>query len=190
VAQDLDSLGALLKTEQHNLNSKTKLLENLRKNPLLSASGSGNMPNMMFFEGQEGLKKIYLSMLREAPKNSVMRIVRDEFIWRKEWQFVFDAEWHDIVKYFRKSKNIHTKLLVNNSATEKKHSKLYSSRQALDIKFLPARSQVKNFAFYILGDTTSILSMDGEAMHGAKLTDSSMAKNTTTIFKELWSNAS
>jgi hypothetical protein len=145
-----------------------------------------NVPQMVIFEGQEGLKKVYLSMMREAPPKSILYLLRDEFVWQKDWEFIFEQDWHNRVKRLKIEKDIHTKLLVNRSPIETKSKKFYQSKKALECRFLPSQHSVKQFAMYIIGDIVSILSMEKNNLVGIKITNQHLADNFTNLFQAIW----
>ena len=109
IAQDLSVLEQYLKKEKEQINQKFQTLESLKINLQSVVNQKFNLPQIIFFEGQEGLKKIYLSMLIDAPKNSTLYLLRNEFVWEPSWQFIFDTEWHEKTKYHKINKIIQTK---------------------------------------------------------------------------------
>lgn len=196
VAQGFDSLQALVKKERETLSEKETALKSIEKSfeeaagaaadPLSSRSGLAGIPRIIFFEGQEGLKKIYKSMLWSAPKNSTMYILRDEFVWNKEWAFIFSPEWHASVKEIRTKKNIRTKLLINDSPAEKKQAKFYSTRKGFERRFLPKAHSLSDFAIYIINDDVSILSMERNNLVGIRMTNKNIARNFMAMFDAMW----
>lgn len=186
IAQDHSTLEQLLKKEKGNLDEKFKILELLRDSFQFFSKSNLNIPQVIFFEGQEGLKKIYLSMMRQAQTKSVLYLLRDEFVWQPEWKFIFEQDWHERVKKLKIEKNINTKLLINNSKTENAHIKFYKSKRALEYRFLPSKNSIKQFAIYIIGDIVSILSMEKNNLVGIKITNQHFADNFKNIFETLW----
>ena len=128
-------------------------------------------------------------MLREAPKNSTMYILRDEFVWSDPWSFIFSKEWGERVKRFRIENNVRTKLLVNNSIVEKKHESYYKSRVGTEFRILPKENNIKDFVIYIVGDVISILSMEKNNLIGIKITNDHIANNFKNIFEVVWSRS-
>ena len=126
-------------------------------------------------------------MLLDAPKNSTLYLIRNEFVWQPLWQFIFDKEWHEKVKYHKIQKNIFTKLLINNSKIENQNIDIYKSRKELEFKFLSGSDSVKDFAMYIIGDVLSILSMENNNLVGIKITNQNLADNFKKIFDSIWS---
>jgi len=189
IAQGFSSLENLLKKEQNKMNSKLKLLKSIQDEVNILSNKSINIPQIVFFEGQEGLKKIYKSMMRESNNNDTMYILRDEFVWKDEWEFIFNLDWHSSVRRIKEEKNIFTKLLINNSAVENKKKKFYSSRKKLEVRYLPKDQGVKQFVIYIMGDIVSILSMENNNLIGIKITNQHMAYNFNVMFNILWSKA-
>jgi len=186
VAEDYSALEQFLQKQKNEVEEKFKNLTALKDSFKLLAKNNLNIPQIIFFEGQEGLKKIYLSMMREAPKNSTLYLLRDEFVWQPEWKFIFQMEWHDRVKRLKIEKNIKTKLLINNSITEKKNEKTYKNKKGLEYKFLSKAHQIKQFAIYIIADTVSILSMEKNNLVGIKITNQHLADNFKEIFETMW----
>lgn len=186
VAHDDSTLEQLLKKEQVHLDEKFKALELLRRNAQLFLNANLNVPQLIFFEGQEGLKKIYLSMMRQAAPGARLYLLRDEFVWQPEWRFIFEAEWHERVKKIKLEKDIRTTLLINSSTVEKKHHAFYDSKKGLEYGFLPQKNSVMQFAMYVIGDIVSILSMEKNNLVGIKITNKHFAENFKNIFEVLW----
>ena len=186
IAQDHSTLEQLLKKEKGNLEEKFRILELLRDSFQFFSKSNLNIPQIIFFEGQEGLKKIYLSMMRQAQSKSILYLLRDEFVWQPEWKFIFEQDWHERVKRLKIEKNIHTKLLINASRVEKQHSKSYQSKKELEYRFLPPKNLIKQFAIYIIGDIVSILSMEKNNLVGVKITNHHFADNFVNLFESLW----
>ncbi len=186
IAQDYASLEQLLTREQKQLQEKFACLDSLKTDLQLLTKTVGTLPQVTFFEGQEGLKKIYLAMLREADTDACMYILRDEFIWSPSWRFVFEEAWHAKMKRIKQEKNVTTKLLVNDSSLERSHTKVYKTRQALEYKFIPKKRAITNFALYILGNTVSIMSVEEHNLMGIKISNHVFASNFRNIFELLW----
>ncbi|MFA5369057.1 MAG: helix-turn-helix domain-containing protein [Candidatus Paceibacterota bacterium] len=189
VVEDIDALHQMVKNEESILEKKKSTLADISLSIKALQRSAINIPEVIVFEGQAGLKKIYTSMLRQALMDETMMIVRDEFVWQENWQFVFKNDWHDKVKRLRQEKNIKTKLLVNNSALEKTKSTYYKSRKALNYKYLLGRDKVNNFAMYIVGDTVSILSTENNNPVGIKIVNKHLADNYKTLFNGLWNSS-
>ncbi|MBL7058178.1 hypothetical protein ISS03_02465 [Patescibacteria group bacterium] len=186
IAEGYSALEQRLKKEKNEVDGKFRLLENLKENIQMLTKDDLNIPQVMFFEGQEGLKRIYTGMMRQAPQDSIMHIMRDEFVWQNEWSFVFSQEWHDRIKKIKAEKNIQTKLLVNGSKTEKEKVGYYKSRKNLEFKYLRPKNSVKQFAFYLVGDTVSIMSMENNNLIGIKIVNQHLTENFMQIFQILW----
>ena len=189
IAEDLESLKQLLKNEENELAQKKNVLEDIVLESKALKQNIINVPEVVVFEGKDGLKKIYLSMLRQSRKEDTMMIIRDEFVWQDEWKFIFDQEWYNRVKRIRQEQNIKTKLLINSSSIEKKKEDYYNSRKALEVKRLGPKNSVNNFAMYIIGDTVSILSTENNNLVGIRITNQYLANNYKTIFNNLWGNS-
>lgn len=186
VAQPPSSIGDLLDREEASLKEKRHVFDGLSEHLDLLRRGSALVPNIIFFEGKESLKKIYLSMLRNAPKHSVMRIIRDEFVWDKEWGFIFGQEWNDKVRRLRSENDVTTKLLVNDSREERAQMKFYGSRSHTEVRVLSKDHPVDRFVTYVLGDTVSILSMEQNNLVGIKITNRHIAANFEQVFDGIW----
>jgi len=189
VIEDIDALHQMVKNEEAVLEKKKNTLNDISLSIKALQQGDINIPEVIVFEGQTGLKKIYTSMLHQAQPNETMMIVRDEFVWQENWQFVFKNDWHGKVKRLRQEKNVKTKLLINNSALEKTKSNYYKSRKALDYKYLSGKDKVNNFAMYIIGDTVSILSTENSNPVGIKIVNKHLADNYKALFNGLWNNS-
>lgn len=156
---------------------------------LASLSPTSTLPHTVFFEGKDGLQKIYLAMMQAAPHGSVRRFLRDEFIWHPEWDFVHTPAWTKSVETWTKEKELHTKLLLNPSKLEKSKKKFYTSRPRTQVKYLPAAHTVSNFALYIVGDHVAILSLEHNQLLGIHITHPSLAKNYAAVFDGLWNGS-
>lgn len=148
------------------------------------AAPAAQVPQVMHFEGADGLRRIYLGMLRTAPRGTTMRILRDEFIWQPAWAFVFEPAWRARVKRLKADKDISTRLLVNRSAEERRHARYYATRPKLERSYL-ARP-VSRFGLYLAGDTAAILSLDGENLLGIRIVNRTIARNLEAVFDALW----
>ena len=181
VAEDPSIFESLLKKEKDELENKTKVLGSLSSVLMKTMKPLMHTPNTVFFEGQDGLKRIYLSMLRDANKGGTMYILRDEFVWTPQWQFIFGEEWHTRVRRLKIEKNIKTHLIINDSVLEKSKKSYYSTRKATTVNYLPKNKALKDFALYILDDVVSILSMENNNLVGIKITNKSLAENFKII---------
>ncbi len=186
VAQPPSAIGDLIDREESSLREKRKVFDGLSEHLNLLRRGSASIPNIIFFEGKESLKKIYVSMLRNAPKGSTMRVIRDEFYWDKEWSFVNGAEWSDKIRRLRAENDIGTRLLVNDSKVERDHEKFYASRMRTETRYLPKARAVDRFVVYVLGETVSILSLEQGNLVGIKITNRHVAANYEQLFDALW----
>lgn len=184
IANDFEALEELLGKEKILLERKKFAVEALKT--LTPTPSSLLVPQTIFFEGQEGLKKIYLSMMRAAKKDEVLYLIRDEFVWHKEWEFVFKDDWHSRIKRMKKEKNITTKLLINASTLEKSKSAFYKKKLGLTFKYLSKKNAVTGFAQYVLGDTIAILSMEKNNLVGIQITNRHLAENYRKLFNSLW----
>ncbi|NTW13450.1 MAG: helix-turn-helix domain-containing protein [Candidatus Moranbacteria bacterium] len=187
VAEDVSALRELSERKRKDMEREAKAIT-LLETTIASMKGPADpkLPQILSFEGQEGLKKIYLSMLRDAKRGSNLRILRDEFVWDPAWEFVFGAEWKRRVKRWKIDLDIRTRLLVNPSALEKSKSKFYASRKKTVTKYLPERETVKDFALYVIDDVASILSMEDGNLVGIRVTNRRIAENFASLFDTLW----
>ena len=186
VAQDHAALEQLLKKEKASLEARFKTLEAVRSSFESLGKNSINVPQTIFFEGQEGLKKIYLSMMRQAKPKSVLYLLRDEFVWRPEWGFINEPEWHDRVRRIKAEKDIRTRLLINSTKSEKANVKFYDSKKGLEYRFLPADHPVKRFAIYIIDDIVSVMSREENNLVGIKIANRHFAENFKNLFEVWW----
>lgn len=187
VAEDYSALETLLQKEKSDLEKRTKLFESMKRMLEVSVRTDAQTPHVVFFEGQEGLKKIYLSMMRTAPKNSVRYLLRSEFVWQSEWQF--GSEWNARIDRWKKEKNIMTKLLVNPSLVEKSKKNFYAGLKDHEVRYLDARHVVSDYGLYIIGDTVAILSIEKNNFVGIQITNRHLAENFLVIFENLWKSA-
>ncbi len=189
VVEDIDALEQMLLSEKRIADERLKKFSELRKQLTDKKQQEKNIPQILFFEGQGGLKKIYLSMMRKAAPNTTLLLIRDEFVWQQEWSFIFESPWHDRIKKIKTEKNITTKLLINKSPTEKKHLPLYQSKKKLLFNFLPQASPINQFALYILDDMCSILSIEQGNLAGVHITNQRIADNFKALFEGLWNDS-
>lgn len=189
VFEGYNALLQLLEKEKSTINEKGEILKKIQEDVKRFENSSFNVPQTVFFEGIEGLKKIYISMMWDAPRGSVMHIVRDEFIWSDEWGFVFEETWRSIVRRMKIEKNVTTKLLVNDSKLERGKTEYYKNTKGLSFKFIDKGHKVERFAQYIIGDIVSVMSMEDKNLIGIKMTNKNLAKNYHAMFDAMWKNS-
>jgi sugar-specific transcriptional regulator TrmB len=143
-------------------------------------------PSVQFFEGQEGMKRAYLSMLRDAREGDVLRMLRDEFAWSSEWSFVYEEAWLSRVARWKKEKNIRTKLLINDSTIERSKRSFYQNQEGLSFRYIPQKSSVASFASYTVGHIALLLSFEGALSMGIVIRNKVIAENNAIIFNALW----
>lgn len=185
MAKEHTGIKEMLLREQRAVISKLALYEELEKKINDQASTLRETPKYIFFEGQEGLKKIYMTMMRNAGQGAVMRILRDEFVWQDEWNFVFEQEWNQRVAKIKREKNIQTKLFVNTSGTERKKQDIYNAKAHTIAFFLPKNSTIENFAIYTIGDSVSLMSTEAQNLVGIYIINKNFADNINTILDAL-----
>lgn len=186
VAQDFTALEHMLENQKKENVERFALLEEIQEQYRVIQQSEGKVPQMLFFEGEEGLKKIYESMIRESPEGQDFLIMRDEFIWKDRWNFAVNSEWFDFTEGLKFKKNIKTLLLVNDSKEEREKSLLYKDQSDLSFKFLSPKKPLKNFGLYILNDVLSILSVEEENLVGIKVKNENITNNLKQIFAGLW----
>jgi predicted transcriptional regulator len=148
------------------------------------ADATAQVPQIIHFEGADGLRRIYLAMLRSAPRGATMRIMRDEFIWQPAWAFVFEDIWRARVKRHKLDHDLTTRLLVNRSTEERRHAKYYTSRKRLERRYLP--EPIERFGLYVVGDTAAVLSLDAHNLLGIRIVNRHIARNFEILFDSLW----
>lgn len=184
VAEGPGALLDLLKREEAQAQGRVKLGQALGEQlERLGASTSG-VPQVTHFEGQQGLKRIYLAMVREAPQGASMCILRDEFIWQPEWSFIFEEEWRARVRRFKAEKRVSTRLLINPSKQEREQAAWYRARPQLERRYL-ARP-VTAFGLYLVGDTAAVLSIERHNLLGIRIANRHLAANFRMLFEGLW----
>ena len=139
VAEDISAIEEYIEKEKNSIKEKESAFNSLKDEIKQYESDSLNLPQIVVFEGQDGLKKIYLSMLRQAPNNSTIYIIRDEYVWKEEWEFIHKMEWDERAKRIKGNKNISTKLLINDSKLENEKKGYYKSKKHLVYSFLPRK---------------------------------------------------
>lgn len=190
VVEGHGALTDLMRRELAEAQQRVALAEQLRDHFAALAARSANVPQVVYFEGQQGLKRIYLAMLREAGAGAEMRILRDEFIWEPAWSFVFDAPWRERVRRIKQEKGLCTRLLVNRSPAERARAAYYRSRKGLVYRFLPAKHPVQRFGLYLLGDIAAVLSVENNNLVGIKIVNRHLAANFDAMFESLWDTGS
>lgn len=184
-----ETLERMVRQERKRLEEKEKLVADLKGHLAAVQRPEVHVPQVMFFEGVEGLKRIYLSMLRDAREGDTMVALRDEFLWRDEWAFSWEAEWQERVKRYKTEKRIRTKLLVNPSKLELGKVSFYRTREGLEFRYLPKAHAVDRFALYIIGDTAAVMSFETGNLIGIKITNAHLAENFTRLFDGLWDSS-
>lgn len=177
-----------LRAQQREATDRVARAVNLVDELARLAENSADVPQIMHFEGAEGLRRIYLAMLRAAPANGVMRILRDEFIYEPGWAFIFEDAWRTRVRRHKTDKNLSTRLLVNRSTEERRHARYYATRRHTERRYLA--KPVQRFGLYIVGDTAAILSLDANHLLGVRIVNRHIARNFESVFDGLWDRVS
>ncbi|MBI2482957.1 MarR family transcriptional regulator [Candidatus Uhrbacteria bacterium] len=189
VATGPEALEQYIRAERRELERKERVIGDLVQHLAATRREDLHVPQVMFFEGVEGLKRIYLSMLRDARPGAIMYVLRDEFIWEEVWSFSWEEEWQDRVRRWKTEKDVRTRMLVNPSSVERSKAPFYATRDGLEFRYLREGSAVEKFALYILGDTTAILSFEAGNLIGIKMVNAHLAENFVRMFEGLWSAA-
>lgn len=189
VAQTPEALKLMLDREKKSVEDKYGVLATITELVRTMPQGIAHPPQVSFFEGQEGLKKIYLNMMRKAEPGAELLLLRDEFVWTDAWKFIFESEWHGKIGKIKKEKNITTRLIVNGSKVEKSHAALYKKTKGLTVRMLPAKNALEHFAVYIMDDMVNILSFESGNLVGISITNRVIAQNIKLIFELVWATA-
>jgi sugar-specific transcriptional regulator TrmB len=147
---------------------------------------SARLPHVVHFEGIEGLKRVYLTMLRQAPRGACMSILRDDFLWGPEWSFVTTPEWRARVRSLRSERDIRVRLLVQDSPAERAQVAAYRSREHTAFRFLPKTVAFERFALYVLGDIAAVMSTEPRNLVGIQIANANLALNHRAMFDGLW----
>lgn len=190
VASGHEALMDLLHTQQERAAQRLQRGQQLRDRFERVQRSDPKLPRIVFFEGQRGLKRVYLQMLRDARPSSTMLIVRDEFIWEDSWAFVHEPQWRAQVGQLKGERSIKTRLLVNRSALERSKRDDYSARRATEFRFLPAAQSIERFALYATDDVVSILSLEDDNLVGIRIANPQLAENFVSLFGVLWKASS
>lgn len=188
IVEDLGVLERKLEEEKNKINHKINLIPELENTIKKIQNTNVQVPNITNYEWKEWLKKIYLDMLRDAPKNSVMYIIRNEFIWNSDWEFTQDRDWNKISRSLKEKKWIKTMLILNDTITERKKEDYYKNTSLLEYKFIKKEYLFVDFALYILDDTISMISLENNNLVWIKIINSNLAKNQKNIFMNIWKN--
>ncbi len=190
VASGHEALVDLLHTQQQRAEQRLRRAEALRERFERARKTDPRLSQIVFFEGQRGLKRVYLEMLREAPPESTMYIVRDEFVWEDEWSFVHERPWRKEVGRLKGQRSVSTRLLVNRSALERSKGDYYRTRPGTEFRLLPAASAVERFALYATDDMISVLSVEDNNLVGIRIANRHLAANFVSLFGALWKASS
>lgn len=144
---------------------------------------------VFFFENQEGMKHAYLTMLRDAAQGAVLRMMRDEFVWGPKWNFVYEDDWSSRIRRWKTQKDIHTRLLVNDSELERSKISFYSKRPGLRYRFLLKKYFVHSYALYVIGNYTLILSLEEQMTVGVLIRNEILAHHHALQFDALWDSS-
>lgn len=181
-----ETLARLVAAERKQLEEKEKLIEDLRHHLATVQRADVHVPQVMLFEGVEGLQRIYLAMLRDARPQAELLVLRSEFIWDTMWSFAWTDEWRSRIRRWKQEKDIRTRLLVNPSAIEKQKLEYYRTRFQLTFRYLPATRAMDRFALYVIGDTAAVMSFETGNLIGLKIVNAHLAENFVKLFDGLW----
>jgi sugar-specific transcriptional regulator TrmB len=184
VAGGAGALLEVLRQDQVRAEARVKRAAGLVDMLARLTESSIHVPQIAHFEGAEGLKRIYLAMLRAAPRGATMSILRDEFIWQPAWAFVFEADWRERVRRLKSDKGITTRLLVNRSTIERRHAAYYKRHRHVERRYL--RIPVERFGLYVVEDTAAILSFENANLVGIRIVNRHIATNLGVLFESLW----
>ncbi len=189
LAEEADVLDRLLEAQARSVAEKRAYFQEI--GPRLRALGSKDtqIPRIVSFEGQEGLKRAYMAMMRQAPAGATLYLARDPFVWLPEWGFVFERDWHDRIKRLKTEKRVTTKLLVNDAPLERGKRGFYAQKKGLEVRYLALPATLHAFAFYLLGDTVNVLSFERGNLLGTTITNQSIAQNFQALFESWWQAA-
>ena len=90
IISDFWSLERILLEQKNKIENKINLIPKVEDLINKIQYTSLQVPTIINYEWQEWLKKIYLDMLRSAPTNSILYIMRNEFIWDPTWNFAHE----------------------------------------------------------------------------------------------------
>jgi sugar-specific transcriptional regulator TrmB len=184
VAEGHSALMDLLQQEQERAASRVALGEALRGQFERLRSEEARTPQVVFFEGQEGLKRVYLSMLRQRPRE--LYLMRDEFLFSPPWAFVFERPWKERVRKLKQGQSLRTRLLLNRSQDEERRQPFYRSRPDLEHRFLPAGCRLERFALYLAGETVAVMSMEEGNLVGVQIRSPHLAATFAALYRALW----
>ncbi|MDO8599502.1 MAG: helix-turn-helix domain-containing protein [bacterium] len=181
-----DTLARLVADERKQLEEKEQIVEDLRQHVAASRRSDLHVPQVMLFEGVEGLQRIYLAMLRDARPQAELRVLRSEFLWESTWSFAWTEEWRARIRRWKQEKDVRTKLLVNPSTLERGKADYYRTRLQFAFRYLPPAHAIDRFAFYVIGDTAAIMSFETGNLIGIKIVNAHLATNFIQVFDGLW----
>jgi len=182
-----ETLERMVRQERKRLEEKERLVEDLKGHLAAVRRTDAHVPQVMLFEGIEGLQRIYLAMLRDARPQAELLVLRSEFLWEPVWSFAWADEWRARIRRWKREKDIRTRLLVNPSALERSKAEFYRTRYQFAFRYLPEAHAADRFAFYVIGDTAAIMSFETGSIIGLKIVNAHLAENFTRMFDGLWS---
>lgn len=182
------ALVEMLEQERARAEARVALAETLSAH--FERPREARIPDVMTFEGQEGLKQVYLSMMQQLPRQATLRLLRDEFLFTQEWHFVFEAPWRRRLSSLKEGKEIETRLLTNRSAEEESHLDYYRGRPGLTHRFLPASLRLSRLALYMGGDMIAVMSMEHGQLVGVRIDNRHLAENISALFDAIWAMGS
>lgn len=181
-----ETLERMVRNERKRLEEKERLVADLKGHLAAARQPDAHVPQVMLFEGVEGLQRIYLAMLRDARPQAELLVLRSEFLWEPVWAFAWTEEWRARIRRWKQEKDIRTRLLVNPSTIEQEKMEYYRTRFQLAFRYLPPAHAMDRFALYIIGDTAAIMSFETGNLIGIKIVNVHLAENLMKLFDGLW----
>lgn len=186
IAEDISVLNRFLLEEKKKLDTKIDILSDIEDTINKIQNLNLQIPQIINYEWKEWLKKIYLDMLRNAPRNSTMYIIRNNFIYSNDWNFTQEDEWNNLSRKLKEKKNIKTLLILNDSDEEREKEPYYKQISLLEYKFINEKYNFTDYALYILDDTISMISLENNNLVWVRITNKNLANNHKNIFNSLW----
>ena len=185
IADGVPSLTRMLGDEERTLHERQKLLGTLEQAIVSLGQRTSNRPEVIFYEGIEGVRKIYWALLQEAPVGSLQCIVRNAPIGQPPWDFVIGKQYQER----KQEKRIVTRILFNNSRESRAEVKSLQGLYELHMRFLAGPERLEQFVQTVMGDTVALCSFENNNFVGIKITNKHIAENFYALYDTLWTTA-
>lgn len=180
--QGIEALKLLSEKQKNRVTQQEAAIEKIEQELVTRVPSALHVPSIQIFEGEQGVERMYWSLLREARKGDTWYIIRDDFEWMPEWQFILENRWQDE----KRRKDIRSKILIKTSQIEKEKQQFYQDLHAVEVRYLPQNHPLSRFSITVIGDISTIISLESGNITGIKIANEHIAKNQIALFMSLW----